>query len=63
MTIDAESEEYIQVLIYQDEGHTHHCACRMVWGGGECECNLNKQTPEMFKAVECENKIYWLVNK
>ena len=20
------------------EGHSHHCACRMVWGDGECEC-------------------------
>ena len=19
-------------------GHTYHCACRMVWGDGECEC-------------------------
>lgn len=20
------------------KGHTPHCACRMVWGDGECEC-------------------------
>lgn len=20
------------------EGHTEHCACRFVWGDGECEC-------------------------
>jgi len=20
-------------------GHTHHCAFRIVWGDGECECN------------------------
>jgi NMD protein affecting ribosome stability and mRNA decay len=20
------------------EGHTRHCACRMVWGDGECTC-------------------------
>lgn len=22
------------------EGHNSHCACRQVWGDGECECNL-----------------------
>ena len=21
-------------------GHTYHCACRQVWGDGECECHL-----------------------
>jgi hypothetical protein len=30
---DAES---IERLIRQ--GHTQHCACRLVWGDGECEC-------------------------
>lgn len=20
-------------------GHTYHCACRQVWGDGECECS------------------------
>ena len=20
------------------DGHTYHCACRMTWGDGECEC-------------------------
>ncbi len=22
----------------QKDGHTYHCACRIVWGDGECEC-------------------------
>lgn len=22
----------------KEEGHTHHCACRQIWGDGECEC-------------------------
>ena len=26
----------LQTLL--DKGHTHHCACRLVWGDGECEC-------------------------
>lgn len=21
------------------QGHTHHCACRIHWGDGECECS------------------------
>ena len=24
----------------QAEGHPRHCACRQVWGDGECECDL-----------------------
>jgi len=23
-----------------EEGHPYHCACRQVWGDGECECGL-----------------------
>ena len=26
----------------QAQGHSHHCACRQVWGDGECECELYK---------------------
>lgn len=22
------------------KGHSRHCACRQVWGDGECECDL-----------------------
>ena len=22
------------------EGHTYHCACRIVWGDGQCECKM-----------------------
>ena len=25
-----------------DKGHTQHCACRQVWGDGECSCELEK---------------------
>ena len=24
-----------------DQGHTFHCACRQIWGDGECECGLH----------------------
>jgi hypothetical protein len=23
----------------ENNGHSHHCACRQVWGDGECECS------------------------
>ena len=26
-----------------ESGHTEHCAARLVWGDGECECGLNKE--------------------
>ena len=25
------------------DGHTYHCASRMFWGDGECECNAAKK--------------------
>ncbi|MFX0200522.1 MAG: hypothetical protein ACFFCW_30760 [Candidatus Hodarchaeota archaeon] len=24
----------------EKQGHSNHCACRQVWGDGECECDL-----------------------
>ena len=26
------------IELLKEKGHTHHCACRQVWGDGECEC-------------------------
>lgn len=31
-----EDSESLKAL--QEAGHTRHCACRIVWGDGECEC-------------------------
>ena len=31
-------EELKEIDKLRDQGHTHHCACRIVWGDGECEC-------------------------
>lgn len=25
------------------QGHTYHCACRQVWGDGECCCDLEQR--------------------
>ena len=33
--------ERAEIKRLQDEdGHSHHCAHRIVWGDGECECEL-----------------------
>ena len=31
-------EESMRAQTLITQGHTHHCACRLVWGDGECEC-------------------------
>lgn len=30
------------------DGHTYHCACRLVWGDGECECEFEGKLPPMI---------------
>ena len=32
--------ELLNIEIIKEKGHSHHCACRQVWGDGECECDL-----------------------
>lgn len=29
-----------KVIKLEKEGHSYHCACRQIWGDGECECGL-----------------------
>lgn len=35
-----EADNLAQIAILQNQGHSHHCACRQVWGDGECECDM-----------------------
>lgn len=35
---EADNLKTIDRLI--SEGHSRHCACRQVWGDGECECDM-----------------------
>lgn len=37
------AEDYKNIGRLQAEGHPHHCACRQVWGDGECECDFYKK--------------------
>jgi len=34
-----------QILKYQKQGHTFHCAMRILTGDGECECNNRNHIP------------------
>jgi hypothetical protein len=36
-------KDLLEVKAIMDKGHPHHCACRQVWGDGECECSLYKE--------------------
>ena len=33
-------------------GHSYHCACRMIWGDGECECGIKKaEQPKKYVVI------------
>lgn len=32
-------EDDVKIKELIEVGHTRHCACRQVWGDGECECS------------------------
>jgi hypothetical protein len=34
------ADDYHKIAELKKAGHPHHCACRQVWGDGECECDL-----------------------
>lgn len=36
---EIQQEEIKEIEEIIKEGHTRHCACRQVWGDGECECS------------------------
>jgi len=36
---DAMNEDKALINHLVSRGHTRHCACRQVWGDGECECD------------------------
>jgi hypothetical protein len=44
---EEESTNVNRINKLSKEGHTHHCACRIVWGDGICTC---------LKGVEGEKK-------
>lgn len=38
-----EADNLKRIEEMQKQGHSHHCACRQIWGDGECECDLYAQ--------------------
>ena len=42
---DQETEDRERIDEFIIKGHSDHCACRLVWGDGECECHLRKEKP------------------
>ena len=34
------TDEINEIKRIQAAGHPHHCACRQVFGDGECECDM-----------------------
>ncbi len=35
-------EDFKRIDEIVKQGHSEHCACRQVWGDGECTCDLEK---------------------
>lgn len=35
---DQMNEDYDMIDYLVSQGHSRHCACRMVWGDGVCTC-------------------------
>lgn len=33
-------DDHKRIDAFISKGHSEHCACRQVWGDGECECDL-----------------------
>lgn len=52
MNMPKESE---QVASLRTEGHTFHCACRIVFGDGECECEKRGLVPGPISRLMMEN--------
>lgn len=57
---EQENGDYQEIAKYIDEGHTYHCACRLVWGDGECECQkenlLRKEEDDMSRKRTLESE-------
>jgi hypothetical protein len=47
-----DSTDAAAILALEADGHSHHCACRQVWGDGECECPIGA-----IRAKEEENVV------
>lgn len=37
------NEDAEEIARLERDGHSYHCACRLVWGDGECECKKGEK--------------------
>ena len=44
--------ELREIKLLERVGHHPHCACRIVWGDGECECKMIKNGYDPYYWVE-----------
>ena len=44
-----EADNLKEIKRLQENGHSQHCACRIVWGDGECECELYQHGGMLLK--------------
>lgn len=64
MTDKETEQEYSSIYNLCSLGHNYNCACRQVWGNGECECDpvirLEREKAELVEALErlCESVRY-----
>ncbi len=40
------ADELREIEVFERQGHTPHCACRLVWGDGECECSKRERSEQ-----------------
>jgi hypothetical protein len=40
------NEDAIKFREHRKQGHNRHCASRLVWGDGECECGLREEATD-----------------
>lgn len=54
------NEEKLEIERLVASGHTRHCACRIVWGDGCCECgqhnNADRRQQVLVKLPELLKK-------
>lgn len=44
-----EADNLKRIEEIKTQGHPEHCACRQVWGDGECECDLYTKGYDPYK--------------
>ena len=58
--VDTDEEDDKKIKLLVKEGHTRHCACRKIWGDGECSCNksgtpISKRMEGIIKLIRNHN--------